>query len=142
MRTLILYGDLEKAVRRESAVAVAHWWGVSVQTVWAWRKALDVPPLTDGPRRLLRAYAPQPPRPPVAARPPRPPPRLGRGAASPEGGEESLGQGPGPRAPREDRRHQEGQAPPAPRRRGRPPGRAGQAAQRGDAPQDEPGAPP
>src|SRR5262245_60436040 len=38
--SLILYGDLADAVRRESALAVAHWWGVTSQTVWVWRKAL------------------------------------------------------------------------------------------------------
>jgi hypothetical protein len=59
--TLILYADLERAVRRESAVAVARWWGVSVQTVCVWRKALDVPPMTEGTRRLLRAHAAEPP---------------------------------------------------------------------------------
>jgi hypothetical protein len=59
-KTLILYGDLEKAVRRESAVAVAHWWGVSPQTVTKWRRALDVGRATEGTSRLHRAYAAEP----------------------------------------------------------------------------------
>jgi hypothetical protein len=39
---LILYGDLVKAVRRESAEAVMHHWGVKANTVWQWRKAMGV----------------------------------------------------------------------------------------------------
>src|SRR5262245_60697576 len=37
-RSIVLYGDLVKAVRRESAQAVAHWWGVSNFTVSKWRR--------------------------------------------------------------------------------------------------------
>jgi hypothetical protein len=33
---------------------VAHWWGISPQTVSLWRKALDVAPVTAGTSRLLR----------------------------------------------------------------------------------------
>jgi hypothetical protein len=57
MSTLILYGDLARAVRRESAVAVAHAWGVTAQTVTKWRRALGVPRATEGTSRLHRAYA-------------------------------------------------------------------------------------
>jgi hypothetical protein len=39
---LWLGGDLEEAVRRESAAAVRYWWGLSVSTVWKMRKALGV----------------------------------------------------------------------------------------------------
>ena len=39
---LIVHGDLEKAVRRESAIAVGHWWGVAWTTVRRWRRALGV----------------------------------------------------------------------------------------------------
>src|SRR6185295_16487749 len=39
---LIVCGDLARAVRRESEIAVAHWWGVSQTTVWKWRKELGV----------------------------------------------------------------------------------------------------
>lgn len=55
----ILCGDLVRAVRLESAIAVAYWWGVSAGTVWAWRKALGVGRITSGTRVLYEAYAPQ-----------------------------------------------------------------------------------
>jgi hypothetical protein len=45
---LILYGDLAEAVRRESAEAVMHFWGVKHVTVWQWRKALGVPQYNEG----------------------------------------------------------------------------------------------
>src|SRR4051812_17687564 len=58
-KALVLYGALAKAVRRESASAVAHWWGVSMLTVWAWRKALGVGTVTEGTSRLKAAmFAP------------------------------------------------------------------------------------
>src|SRR5262249_56605199 len=41
-RSLVLYGGLAQAVKRESAEAEAHHWGVTAQTVTIWRKALDV----------------------------------------------------------------------------------------------------
>ena len=41
-RALPLYGDLARAVRRESAQAVRHWFGVRSHTAWKWRKALGV----------------------------------------------------------------------------------------------------
>jgi hypothetical protein len=47
-RALVLYGDLAKAVRRESAEAVMHFWGVKHHTVWLWRKALGVPQYNEG----------------------------------------------------------------------------------------------
>jgi hypothetical protein len=53
-KSLVVYGDLVEAVRRESNLAVAHWWGISPQTVSLWRKALDVGPVTAGTARLLR----------------------------------------------------------------------------------------
>jgi hypothetical protein len=59
-RGLVVYGGLAKAVRRESAQAVAHWWGVTPQTVWVWRKALGVGPVTEGTRRLKHDYALEP----------------------------------------------------------------------------------
>lgn len=52
---LILCGDLVLAVRLESELAVAYWWGVGVTTVWAWRKALGIGRVTRGTRELLRA---------------------------------------------------------------------------------------
>jgi hypothetical protein len=57
--SLILCGDLVQAVRRESATAVAHWWGVTSQTVTLWRRVLEVPRNNEGTRRLLRAWAPE-----------------------------------------------------------------------------------
>src|SRR4051794_35984332 len=49
---LVLYADLAKAVRRESAEAVMHFWGVKHATVWAWRKALGVPQYNEGTTKL------------------------------------------------------------------------------------------
>src|SRR5262245_7833747 len=51
-RFLILCGDLVKAVKRESALAVARWWGVGSGTVWRWRQALGVGATTEGTTRL------------------------------------------------------------------------------------------
>ena len=58
-RSLILCGDLVKAVRRESETAVAYWWGVSAQTVWKWRKALGVEKNTEGTIDLNRRWSPE-----------------------------------------------------------------------------------
>ena len=41
-RGLLIEDELARAILHESALAVAHWWGVSVSTVWHWRKALGV----------------------------------------------------------------------------------------------------
>src|SRR5947209_601829 len=59
-RTYILCGDLVKAVRRESEIAVAHWWGVGQFTVWKWRKTLDVPATNEGTARLRRVHFDEP----------------------------------------------------------------------------------
>lgn len=63
---LIVCDGLARAVRRESAAAVAHWWGVAVSTVWTWRKMLSsgrtAPPprrWTEAEDRLVRAMAPE-----------------------------------------------------------------------------------
>jgi hypothetical protein len=56
----VVYRGLAKAVRRESAQAVAHWWGIHRQTVWAWRKALGVGATTEGTSRLLSDYTREP----------------------------------------------------------------------------------
>jgi hypothetical protein len=53
-KSLVVYKGLAEAVRRESNLAVAHWWGISPQTVSLWRKALDVGPVTAGTARQLR----------------------------------------------------------------------------------------
>jgi hypothetical protein len=47
-KSLVVYKDLAEAVRRESAAAVCHWWGVSPATVWLWRKAMGVGQMTEG----------------------------------------------------------------------------------------------
>ncbi len=52
VRAIVVYGDLARAVRRESVAAVAHHWRVNRQTAWKWRKALGVPEFTEGTRRL------------------------------------------------------------------------------------------
>jgi len=54
--SLILCGDLVRAVRRESAQAVAWHWGVTLVTVFKWRKALKVPPVTAGTRRVREKW--------------------------------------------------------------------------------------
>src|SRR4051812_35701010 len=51
-RFLILYGALADAVHQESASAVCHWWGVGMDTVWRWRKALGVAGNTEGTLKL------------------------------------------------------------------------------------------
>jgi hypothetical protein len=58
--SLIVCGDLLRAVLRESNQSVAYWWGVAPGTVSAWRKALDVPPVNHGTLRLKREYFSEP----------------------------------------------------------------------------------
>jgi hypothetical protein len=53
-RSLVVCGGLAKAVRRESGLAVCHWWGVTPQTVTKWRKALGVGRVTAGTRRVFQ----------------------------------------------------------------------------------------
>lgn len=64
---LIVFADLARAVRTESAVAVAEHWGVSVTTVAAWRRELGAKE-TPGTRALHRAYGPKKLPPETAAR--------------------------------------------------------------------------
>jgi hypothetical protein len=53
-----LGGDLEAAVRQESAAAVRFWWRLSVSTVWKMRKALGVTRTNNaGTQRLVRHAA-------------------------------------------------------------------------------------
>ncbi len=56
----ILCGDLARAVRRESALAICHWWGVTAQTVTVWRKELGIGPTTEGTSQLRSALAQEP----------------------------------------------------------------------------------
>ena len=55
-RSLIVYGGLADAIRRESNQAVCHWWGITPQTVTKWRKVLKVEPLNAGSRELFVRY--------------------------------------------------------------------------------------
>ena len=55
-RSLIVYGGLADAIRRESNQAVCHWWGITPQTVTKWRKVLQVKPLNAGSRELFVRY--------------------------------------------------------------------------------------
>ncbi|HEY1378576.1 MAG TPA: hypothetical protein VGF55_17380 [Gemmataceae bacterium] len=48
----VVAAGLARALRAESAQAVAHWWGLSAQTVCLYRRALGVPRSTAGSRRL------------------------------------------------------------------------------------------
>jgi len=50
---MIVCGDLIRALRREAATAIARHWGVSIQTVRRWRRALDIGRYTEGTRALL-----------------------------------------------------------------------------------------
>jgi transcriptional regulator with XRE-family HTH domain len=55
--TMVLCGDLVRALRCESNLAVQHWWGVSHATVSKWRKALNVPQFNEGTRILRKSVA-------------------------------------------------------------------------------------
>lgn len=57
--TPILNGDLTRAVRTESAMAVAYWWGVSRATATRWRHALGVRFMNEGTLALWRTLTPK-----------------------------------------------------------------------------------
>lgn len=59
-RGLVVYGALLKALRLESNQAVAYWWGVTGQTVTAWRNALGIKRPTPGEIELRRAHFDEP----------------------------------------------------------------------------------
>lgn len=69
-RALIVYRGLERAVRMESASAVAYWWGVSIDTVGTWRRTLGISQYNAGTVKLRRAEYddPQPSKKMVAAK--------------------------------------------------------------------------
>jgi hypothetical protein len=48
----VVAAGLAHALRAESGQAVAHWWGMTVATVCVYRRALGVPRVTPGTRRL------------------------------------------------------------------------------------------
>jgi hypothetical protein len=52
--SIILCGDLVRAVQKESVEAVSYHWGVCRNVVQIWRRALDVPEVNPGTRHLLR----------------------------------------------------------------------------------------
>jgi len=59
-RSIQIDAELARAIRQESATAIRHWWGVSVQTVWRWCRALGVTRTSNpGSRRLIVAAARQ-----------------------------------------------------------------------------------
>jgi hypothetical protein len=58
-RFLIACGGRARAIRREAAQAVAHWFGVTGQTVSAWRKALGVDANNTGTSKLRKAWGPE-----------------------------------------------------------------------------------
>jgi hypothetical protein len=57
-RSLILCGELERAVRTESVQAVMHYWGVSRTAVRRWRRTIGVGRFTEGTRQLWIQLAP------------------------------------------------------------------------------------
>ena len=59
---LVLCGGLAKAIRRESNLAVAHWWGVGGGTVARWRRALGVGHTTQGTHNAKSNWGKQPSR--------------------------------------------------------------------------------
>lgn len=55
--SLLVDGELARALRTESAAAVGHWWGAAPGVVSRWRKAAGVGMENPGSRRLIRAAA-------------------------------------------------------------------------------------
>src|SRR5207249_4618146 len=56
--SLILCGDLVRAIKKEAVQAVAWHWGVSKGVVSLWRRALGVPEHNEGTLELNRMYLP------------------------------------------------------------------------------------
>lgn len=59
--SLILTGDLVRAVETESVAAICTNWGVGAVTVWSWRRALGIGRVTTGTRKLLQEVTGVPP---------------------------------------------------------------------------------
>jgi hypothetical protein len=59
-RSIVVYGPLTRAIRRESVQAVAYWFGISVEKVRLIRRALGVPAHNDGTTRLRKRFAETP----------------------------------------------------------------------------------
>lgn len=58
LHSLIVHGELVRAVQQESEIGVAHHWGICRATVQKWRRALGVGRITDGTERLYEDYSP------------------------------------------------------------------------------------
>ena len=58
--SLVVYRGLAKAVRRESNIAIRHWWGVGQSSMWKWRRSLGVPSSNEGTHALLSDYSREP----------------------------------------------------------------------------------
>ncbi len=60
-KSLVLFGDLERAVRNEAAQAICHWWGVGMLAVNKWRHALGIAGTTNaGTSELRRLHFAEP----------------------------------------------------------------------------------
>jgi hypothetical protein len=57
---LILCGDLVRAVKRESRIAVMYWFGVGSDTLWLWRRELGVALSNEGTHELRSELAQEP----------------------------------------------------------------------------------
>ncbi len=57
---LILCGDLVRTVKRESRIAVMYWFGVGSDTLWLWRRELDVALSNEGTHELRLELAQEP----------------------------------------------------------------------------------
>jgi hypothetical protein len=57
---LVVYGSLARAVRTESNLAVAYWFGVTPKIVSKWRKVLGVEPTNAGTRTLRQRHGAEP----------------------------------------------------------------------------------
>ena len=52
-----MFKGLVKAIRKESKLAVRHWWGAGHSAVSKWRVALDVPLSNEGTSQLRTEYS-------------------------------------------------------------------------------------
>jgi len=59
-RLVVIYCAPARAMRLESAQAIAYWWGISVEKARIVRRALSVPMFNEGSVRLWKAYAQTP----------------------------------------------------------------------------------
>ena len=56
----ILYAGLVRAVLKESGVAIYHWWGVSRNRAYGWRRVLGAKQVNEGAYRLKARYGKSP----------------------------------------------------------------------------------